>query len=288
MEKGSQSSLLGLVYDVPTLFINEVQRGLLSVCGAAGYDVVVHPCEYGKPRLLDNIRQFVTRTRIDGVIVLPPVSELRGLGSSLDELGVPHVRFAVDETAEIWRTVVTDYDPAVSAMADHLAELGHRLVGFISGPAGNKPSAKRQEAFERALARHGIKLRKEFIVEGDFTYASGLRAGGELLSSAIRPTAVFAANDDMAVALMNVAATFGISVPDELSVVGFDGTAFSTFVSPTLTTILRPSEEMASLAARKLLAMIQEGRLAALKYDTRVSPRFVARESTARAPAGTG
>ena len=284
----SRSFLLGLIYDVPTLFVNDVQRGLLSVCHDEGYDIVVHPCEFGSEHLLNDVRRFVNRVKVDGVIMLPPVSEIHELGELLDDIGVPYVRFSSELSKQPWRLVVTDYELAVTEMTDHLVELGHRAIGFISGPKKNISSQKRQEAFVNALARHGLELDDEFVVEGAFTYESGTRAAEELLSKKVRPTAIFAANDEMAFGVMNVANAKGIVVPDDLSVVGFDGTAFATFVIPSLSTICRPTREMASLAARKLLAIINEGEDAARAFESMVSPQFVPRESTGPAPTESG
>lgn len=280
-----RSFLLGLIYDVPTLFINDVQKGLLSVCADKGYELVVHPCEIDSPRLVDDVRSFVARSKVEGVIMLPPVSDVPELGEAVDSLGIPHVRFSSQHATDAWRLVITNYGPAVDELTDHLVGLGHRAIGFISGPRDNIPSQMRQQAFVAALARHGLTLREEFIAEGAFTYESGLSAARSLLSKSTRPTAIFAANDEMALSVMNVAHDLGLSIPDDLSVVGFDGTPFAGFVIPSLSTIHRPSAEMASLAARKLLTLINEGRQAASDLESIISPRFVPRASTGRAPA---
>jgi LacI family transcriptional regulator len=281
-----RSFLLGLIYDLPTLFINDVQKGILSVCHDEGYDIVVHPCEIGSDQLFSDVRRFVNRSKVDGVIMLPPVSEIHELGQLLDDIGVPHVRFSSELSKQPWRLVVTNYVPAVTDMTDHLVELGHRNIGFISGPKEHVSSQKRQEAFVHALAAHGLELNEEFVVEGAFTYESGTSAAEKLLSKKERPTAIFAANDEMAFGVMNVANAMHIKVPDDLSIVGFDGTDFATFVIPSLSTICRPTREMASLAARKLLAIINDGADAARTFESMVSPQFVPRESTGPAPAG--
>jgi len=279
-----RSYLLGLIYDVPTLFINEVQKGILSVCTDEGYDIVVHPCEFGSEHLVDDVQRFVRRSKVDGIIMLPPVSEITELVEAIEAWGIPYVRFSSELSATPWRLVVTNYGPAVTDMTNHLVELGHRDIGFISGPRDNVSSQKRQQAFVEALAQHGLTLRSEFVAEGEFTYESGVRAARELLSKKERPTAIFAANDEMAFGVMNVANALGIAVPGDLSVVGFDGTRFATFVIPSLSTIHRPSREMAGLGARKLLGFINGGVEAARSFESMVSPTFVPRESTGPAP----
>ncbi len=112
--------------------------------------------------------------------------------------GYRFVRFASDLVDEPWKLVVTNYLPAITDMTNHLVELGHREMGFISGSRNNLSSQKRQETFVQALSRHGLTLPRQMIAEGALTYESGVKAATELLSRERRPTAIFAANDDPA------------------------------------------------------------------------------------------
>ena len=269
---------------MPSLFINEAQRGILDIVEEEGYELVVHACHIRSENLIENISRFVSRAHLDGVIILPPVSDVQGLGKKLEQVGCRYVRVASEANDQAWRLVVTDYLSAIKDMTRHLVDLGHRDIGFVAGPDTHLSSRKRFDAFVRALASHGLELSPELIAQGNFDFDSGVAAARYLLSRAHRPTAIFAANDEMAFGVMNVAAEMGIGIPDDLSVVGFDGTPFSTFVVPSLSTIIRQTDEMAQLGTRKLLAQINEGAEAAREFDTMVSPRFVPRESTGPAP----
>lgn len=280
----SRSFLIGLIYDVPTLFINNVQKGILSVCGDAGYELVVHACHIESDSLVDDVARFVDNAKLDGVVILPPVSEVEGVAEMLNEAHCPFVRFSSELGSEPWKEVVTNYLPAITDMANHLVELGHRDIGFISGPKNNISSQKRHETFAHALAQHDLTLPSEMVEEGAFNYESGVKAAERLLSRENRPTAIFAANDEMAFGVMHVAHEMGLKIPADLSLVGFDGTSFSSFVIPALSTIRRPTDEMAKLGTKKLLAMIDEGTGAAREFETMVSPRFVPRKSTGPAP----
>lgn len=281
-----RSYLLGLIYDVPTLFINDIQKGMLSVCEGSGYEVVVHACHIENDNLVDDVTRFVNRANLDGVLVLPPVSDIEILAEKLEEMDCRFVRFSSRLGNKPWKQVVTDYLPAIMDMTGHLVGLGHRDFGFISGPPSHISSQKRHEVFIQALAGHGLKLSKSMTAEGAFTYNSGVKAAKKLLSRKHRPTAIFAANDEMAFGVMNIADEMGIKIPEDLSVVGFDGTPFSTFVIPSLSTIIRQTDEMAHLGTKKLLALINEGPDAARSFETMVSPRFLPRESTGPAPSG--
>jgi LacI family transcriptional regulator len=280
----SRSFLIGLVYDVPTLFVNDIQKGVLGIVEELGYELVVHVCHYSSDRLVENITRFVNRAHLDGVIVLPPVSDTVGLGEELSRAGCRFVRITSDISDETSRLVVTDHLSAISDMTRHLVDLGHKEFGFISGPDDNLSSQKRHEAFVQALASHGLALRPELLVEGKYTYDSGVEAAHQLLSRARRPTAIFAANDEMAFGVIKVAHELGLRIPTDLSLVGFDGTPFSTFVVPSLSTIIRQTDAMAQIATEKLLAQINGEQDAAAAIETMVSPRFEARESTGPAP----
>ena len=279
-----RSFLLGLIYDLPTLFVSEVQQGMLNIVEDEGYELVVHVCNIDSERAVENITRFVNRANLDGVIILPPVSEIEGLADKLEGVGCRYVRVTSDVSDAASRLVVTDYLSSIADMVRHLARLGHRDFGFISGPSASLSSRRRHEAFVQALENEGLELADEMVTEGAYTYDSGLQAAKALLSLEYRPTAIFAANDEMAFAVMNVAAHLGLKIPDDLSVVGFDGSPFSTFVVPSLSTIIRQSDEVAWLGTQKLLAQINEDTEAAGAFETMVSPRFVPRESTGPAP----
>ena len=280
----SRSYLLGLIYDVPTLFIADIQKGILNVCDDAGYELVVHACHIESDNLVEDVTRFVNRAHLDGVIILPPVSDIKGLAESLDKAGCRYVRIMSALGDEPWKQVVTDYLPGAMEMTSHLVDLGHREFGFISGPRTNVSSQMRHEMFVQALARYGLEMSPEMVVEGNFTFQSGIDSARKLLSLERRPTAIFAGNDEMAFGVMNVAHEMGLKIPRDLSLVGFDGTSFSTFVVPSLSTIIRQTDEMSRLGTQKLLAQIDEGPEAARGFETMVSSRFIPRESTGPVP----
>lgn len=286
----SRSFLIGLVYDVPTLFVNDVMKGILDIVEDEGYELVVHVCDSENKRLVENITRFVRRAHLDGVIILSPVSDIDGLGAGLEQAGCRYVRVTSEISDESSRLIVTDYLSSIADMTRHLVDFGHRDFGHITGPRNHLSARKRYQSFEQALAGHGLELRPEMVVEGAYSFDSGVSAAKELLSRKRRPTAIFAANDEMAFGVIKVAHQLGLKIPDDLSVVGFDGTPFSTFVMPSLSTIIRQSGEVARLATHKLLAQINEDAEAAGTFGTMVSPQFVPRESTGPAPGhqGTG
>jgi LacI family transcriptional regulator len=247
-----KSFLVGLVYDDPNaLVLDEVQRGMVEVCGVLGFEVVIHPCRYHAPELLDDIAAFVRRSRVDGVIVIPPVSERADVNEILARLGAPAVY--ITSVAVPGQALIAREREAACRMARRLAELGHRRIGFISGPPEFQSARERQAGFTSEMARHGCAVVME---EGDYSFASGLECGARLLSAQERPTAIFASNDSMAAGVFKAAARLGLAIPLDLSVVGFDDSEIARMLTPALTTIRRPMRDFAKEAILRLLARI--------------------------------
>jgi LacI family transcriptional regulator len=164
----------------------------------------------------------------------------------------PYVRLASQLEPERGARVFMDECAAAHEMTVHLIENGHRQIGFIVGSPRYMGSQARLSGFRRAMAQAGLSVREDWICSGDFTFLSGQECGAYLLQRPGRPTAVFASSDEMALGVMHVAAAAGLSIPSDLSVVGFDDMISARFSIPPLTTIRQPVAEM-SLAAADIL-----------------------------------
>lgn len=278
----SRSYLLGLIYDNPdALYIDQVQRGVLNVCSRQGYELVVHPCEYHSANFTQNCIQFVQRSNIDGVVILPPVSESKELASAMRAQGVHYVRMASVDLDDHANIVVSDDRAALSDLARYLVSLGHRDIAVITGPRGYYSSIERLEGFCNTLKELGVKVPDSHIIEGRNSYESGIQCARALLIQAQRPQVIFANNDEMAAGVLKVAHEMGIRVPEDLSVAGFDDNLLAARVIPSLTTVQRPVMAMASLAAQKIISKI-EGRETEVTEDYLVKPHLIIRESTRR------
>jgi LacI family transcriptional regulator len=256
---------------------------VLEICSTLGYELVVHPCRYRSETLVQDCLNFINRSKLDGVIVLPPVSELESLAEALKNAGRPYVRLtsvAIDEPQHI---VVSDDRSAAAEMARYFAQLGHQDIAFISGPQRYKSSTERMEGFKLGLSAYGITLKAERVMEGNNTYETGIECARSLLSQTPLPTAIFANNDQMAAGVLKVAHQMGIAIPDQLSVAGFDDNLLASRVIPALTTIRRPVRQMAQLATTKMIMVIEQNDKAAQQVAAKVAPTLVVRESTAQA-----
>ena len=143
---------------------------------------------------------------------------------------------------------------AVAEVASYLQSLGHQRIGYIAGPRGFMSARERREGFVEALEKRGLRIPEAMIVEGGYTYESGLAGAEILLSRSPRPTAIFASNDEMAAGVYRAARDLGLDVPRDLSVVGFDDGPIAGRLSPPLTTVRLPIRDIGRMAAGKLIA----------------------------------
>lgn len=276
----SRSYLLGLIYDNPNaLYIDDVQRGVLNICRELGYELVVHPCDMHAETLKHEAVNFANRSKLDGVIILPPVSENNDLAAALGKANVNYVRLASIAVDSAEHVVISDERSAAVAMAEYLVELGHRRIGYITGPKGWESTRERLEGFCDGLEKNGCKQSGDMITQGDYTFESGVECTRLLLANPEPPTAIFASNDEMAVGAINAAREMGMKVPDDVSVAGFDDSILASRIHPTLTTIRRPVREMARLAATRLIAVI-DGQYDIADEPITLVPSLVIRNST--------
>jgi LacI family transcriptional regulator len=273
-----KSFLIGLVYDNPNAqYIVNSMEGALEAVRNTEYEVVVHPCDRKNPDFIAGVRRFVERQKLRGVILLPPVSENDELTSALSEAECAYVRITYTQLDEPARIVISNDRLAVAEVANYLVSLGHQRIGYIAGPSGFRSAIERLAGFRDALLARHVALPDELIVEGGYTYESGVAGGEKLLALTPRPTAIFASNDEMAAGVYRVASKLGLSIPADLSIVGFDDGPLAARLLPSLTTIRLPIRELGRLAANKIL--YPEAASGAHAMVTPLEPHLVIRDS---------
>lgn len=251
-----RSFLIGLIHnDRNALVLDSVQRGVVAVTAEKGYELIAHPTPLKPDEAFRDVMTFVERSRVDGLIVLPPISEIAGLAARFAGMQLPAVAISsvpIDGYADV---ILSAERAAGAQVARYLLDLGHRRLGIINGPAGVASASERRAGF---LEEVGRAIEASVIeIDGDYGFASGVEGAERLLSRAEPPTAIFAANDIMAAGLLKVAANKGIAVPRDLSVVGFDGSLLAQMLTPALTSVCRPFGDMAKAAAQRLIARIE-------------------------------
>ncbi|MGZ4410708.1 MAG: LacI family DNA-binding transcriptional regulator [Gaiellaceae bacterium] len=243
-----------------------------------GMRAVVCPTMHEREReltLIERLRNGAT----DGAILLLP-SETRDELEALHDEGLPFV--VVDPAVRLGNdtaVVSATHWAGAKEATEHLLELGHRRIGAITGPSGWLATEERLGGYRQALAELGIEPDPELVIVSDFHADGGREATGRLLDLPQPPSAIFAFNDDMALAALRLAQERGLSIPRELSIVGFDDSARARIVTPTLTSVHQPLAEMGRLAVDLLTRIVSGKPVDALQVE--LPTKLVVRESTA-------
>jgi LacI family transcriptional regulator len=284
-----EAAHVGLLYGNPSAgYLAQFLIGALHAARSGGVHLVIESCDSeDADEQADVIRRFAT-SDVEGVILPPPLSELQPILAELEAMQIPTVT-VVGAPHEAGLNVRMDDHAAAMEMTCYLLDLGHREMGFIKGHPNAIASHERFRGFCDALREAGIDPDAVAVEQGYFSYRSGLTAGERLLSRPNPPTAIFASNDDMAAATISVAHRRGYSIPDDLSIVGFDDTALATSVWPELTTVKQPIAAMAEAAVELLIAELRRRRTGAPhKFAERVlTHAMIIRESSGPPPGGT-
>lgn len=218
------------------------------------------------------------REATDGaVLVLPEQSSDELLAAFSDHYPLVVVDPLVGIDARIPSVAAANASGAEQAMR-HLLDLGHRRIAAITGPPGWVATEGRRQAYRGALAAAGIAFDPALELEADFDFEPGAQATAVLLELERPPTAIFAFNDMIAIGAMGAARSWGISVPDELSIVGFDDSVYAPVVHPALTTVRQPLAEMGTTAVELLVRLMRKETVDTLHLEP--STRLVVRDTT--------
>jgi len=255
MLAGRRSFQIGLLCDNPgPQYIYETQAGARDRCQSGGYRMIYQPCDTGSEKMVAEVMALIDETHVDGLILSPPVSDHALLLAALDQRGIPYARIAPGDQQDRAPSVEIDDAAAAREMTQRLIALGHRRVAFVLGPADHLASQRRAAGYRAALSDAGIALDDALVVSGRFDFPSGRTAAEQLLDlGPAAPTAIFAGNDAMAAGVLAVAHERGISVPHDLSIVGFDDFEVAQMVWPPLTTVRQPIRELSAIAAGFLI-----------------------------------
>lgn len=277
----SRSYLLGLLFDDPNaVVIHSVQKGALKACAKYGYEMVVKPIDFRTDTLIEEVLKFVRRSKLDGVIMLPPISNNDALAQALRDKDISYVRVGAKAVDEPARMVVSQDRLAMHQVAEAFVGAGRDNVAIVVGPRDRGASIERLEGLQAALSDLGAPLQEHYIVQGDFTYESGLQCADELLNLENPPNAVFASNDQMAIGIIHRAQDRGVRIPEDLMVIGYDDDPMSARLRPSLSTLSRPNEAMAEAAAMRLMKDVGDADVQASSEPLVFVPQLIQRDST--------
>lgn len=251
---GKRSFLIAYLYSTPRAsYAAAIQTAAALRCRELGYHLVIEPIDTAGPVQIDVFDRLARVLQPDGVFLTPPLSDDAELIEHLREIGLKVCRISGIE-GPYGINIETDEKAAGELATRHLLAIGHRRIAVVTPPAAHRAAGDRVEGYRAALRREGGDLDPQLEVQGDFRFASGLSAGRTLLKLPKRPSAIFATNDEMALGLMAAAHELNLSVPDDLSIVGFDDSPSAQSAWPALTTIRPPLAELGAAAVDALVS----------------------------------
>jgi LacI family transcriptional regulator len=277
---GSHAYTIGLVYDNPNAYyIIAMQQGALATCDALNFGLQIRPCNSKAPALAEDLRDFVHRSRLSGLLLTTPVSERTASLRRLATYNIPFVRIisAARDPRDNFPCVYVDDRDAAYAITTHLLQLGHVRIGFLKGGKHHQATAERLKGYKGALRDYGVPLREELMIDGDYVFDDGFRGARRLFDLAEPPTAIFGCNDEIAAGALAAAQSVGLHVPFDVSVAGFEDSPFSRQSWPPLTTARQRADVIVERATRMLIARINGSDV----DNEGFNPELVVRGSTA-------
>lgn len=244
-----------LIPDVSTSFHGEILRGIEDEAHQHNYSVVLCNAGHIGNRTPDYLRVLEER-QVDAIIIVS-INITDEIYNILQGLNIPYILVSTNSFKFNIPYVKVDDEKAAYTATKYLIEKGHTNIAMISGSLDDlNAGAPRVAGYKKALLDSGITLDESLIKYGSFSYNSGIECMNELLDENKKFTAVFAASDDMAVGVLNVAYKNNIRIPDELSVVGYDNTQTAAMAIPPLTTVGQPLYDLGKKSIEKVLTML--------------------------------
>ncbi len=247
-----RSGMYGLIIsDITNPYFPELVKAFEDIAVEHNQEVLIANTNYDPKRMETCVARMLQR-KVDGVAIM--TSEMEDhLIRTFSRRNVPLVFMDTAVTGPATHVVQIDYKAGVQLAMQHLFELRHKDIAFISGPLSLGSAQVRARAFREALEGRGVATRPEWIVAGDHRFEGGAQAMKRILQSGKRrPTAVLASNDLTAVGAMGVLHEAGLRIPEDISVIGFDGIELSAYTQPALTTLQVSRGDLAEAAFRSL------------------------------------
>jgi LacI family transcriptional regulator len=229
----------------------------------------------GKSPPRDRLIQMLT-SKVDGFIIMSGTINENEL-INIHRKGIPLVLLGQRSNSFECDSVMVDNRGGAYNAVLHLLEHGHRRIGFMGGPEDSRSHQERFEGYQQAMQAAGLKIEAELLTGGNFLYEGGRIAAQQLLSLPNPPSAVFVANDEMALGLIDIASKLGMKLPQEMAVIGFDDIQAAAYSDPSLTTIRQPMKRLGEIATNLLLYRLKE-RDAPIRHEV-FTPELIVRRS---------
>lgn len=275
--RGEKSRLIGIfVNNFGSLVLHEITREISHAARARGYDILLFNAERFDLPDRAGTRDMLANLCAGLILPMPNVED--GYLAVLEKRQLPCVFVNFDARDMALPVVGIRNRDGARLAVEHLLSLGHRRIAFIAGSHQTGQSAERQAAYVQALEDAGIEVDPALIVSGLFRQTGGFAATEALLALPQPPTAIFAANDEMAFGAIDAIHSKGLRVPEDISVVGFDDIGTSSHIHPPLTTMRQPLAELSASAVGELMALIEGHGVEARKLTLPL--QLIVRQST--------
>ncbi|WP_299597295.1 LacI family DNA-binding transcriptional regulator [uncultured Microbulbifer sp.] len=283
--RGKTSLIVVVLPAVGDPFLDKVMRGIWRVADEQGYSILIRDTQANSHEF-DEYTDLVFSKQADGILLLASISPFDEAASNRDnERAHPPLVLGLESvSAELSHFPSVRVDNIAAAMdgTDYLIQLGHQRIGFIAGKRDSLLTKDREKGYRKAMRQAKLAVSNDWIVEGEQTIDGARRATRRLLDLEQRPTAIFCANDEMALGAMHEIKNAGLKVPRDISVIGFDDIRYAEIADPPLTTISQPAEEIGERSMRRLCQAIDgsDGDSA----PEMLPHNLIVRKSTGKAP----
>lgn len=280
MRMGDNLSIGVLFSDPGSGYQSQLNHALLKACADAHRYLAVELFDEKNSDWRGQVDRFLSRSRVSNIVLVPPICDSQSVHDLLRERETSFVLISPSRPVAGASAVAMDDRKAAKEVVQHLIANSHRRIAHITGRSEHIVTVLRRQGWQEALQEKGLaETCEDLIADGDFSFRKALSAAEHLLSLKDRPTAIFAANDHMAVAVMMAAHKMGLRVPEDLSVAGFDDTPMGRSIWPSLTTVAQPFD-LLSKSAVDLLS--SPGKQAHEASDFHILPHeLIVRGSTA-------
>ena len=252
LAKGTTSAIGLVLPDIQGDFYTQIVKGVDEIAFSGGYHLIV-ASSHSRRNIVESLLGFMRESLVDGVILMIPAMNSQ-LKEVLDKLKIPVIIINDIDSFDKYDIVSIDnFQGAYSIINYTIKSLKHIKIAMISGPSGNHDSQMRKKGYIAALKDAGIAIRKDWIIEGDFTIKGGELACSRILSLKEKPDVIFAANDNMAAGCYTAAESLGFKIPDDINIIGFDHIELGNFLRPKLTTVHVPVSEIGKTSTKLLL-----------------------------------
>jgi LacI family transcriptional regulator len=258
-----------MIPDISSPFYPEVVRGIEDISNIYKYNIILCNTDKNQERVNDSIDVFWEK-KVDGIILISSfISE--EVAESLKDLEVPVVLILTKDPKGYFASVTIDNEKAAFEAVNYLCELGHKRIAFILGKTDGSPSwTRRLEGYKLALKNNGILYNDDLVIRTGTRYGAGYHSMKALLEKNPSPTAIFAGTDIMAMGAAKACNEAGLKIPDDISIIGFDGIEHTEYYYPSITTVKVQRYDMGAIGMRMLTKLLNNEELSEKNFITEV------------------